>query len=245
MLGGAENTVADVMLIMRPRPEPFSIGKQAVTVLNTPVTFTAKTFSHSSTLKSSNGPRVTVVNRPALLTRMSSPPNLTFAAATAASTCWSLVTSMTAPKRRPSLDLHSAANSSLSRISPATTLQPRVNKPLASSSPIPDPAPVTKATLSLRSAIGSSRISNQIIMANTHTANYLIKQAFFQMKKARHRPAASVLPSESTGGAGRKSRKMPKEYEGCPLALPVILTEHVPSPDALPRNATKVCDALE
>jgi hypothetical protein len=114
---------------------------------NTPLTFTAKVRSNSSSPISIIGLLMWVV--PALLTRMSRPPNADSVSATAAAKSAFLVTS-----QRMAMALlpiaRAAAFAASTLMSASDTRAPSRANVSAMHLPMPDPAPVTKAVLPSR-----------------------------------------------------------------------------------------------
>src|SRR6185437_16248054 len=104
----------------------------------------------------SNSSSVTVINdwflcvTPALLTRMSTPPKASTAAATIASTSTRFVTSVVVATARPEPIASTHERAAAPLISATTTLAPSPANSSAMPRPKPDPPPVTIATLSLR-----------------------------------------------------------------------------------------------
>src|SRR5581483_2741192 len=140
-------------MMLPPRPEAYMRGRQARVVRKAPSRWIASSFFHSANGNSSSGWTIWM---PALLTRMSTPPNASATAAMPASTAASLVTSIATliawtPRLRSSPATASAASLLRSAIA---TFAPAWLYASAMALPIPLAAPVTTATLSL-SFIGS------------------------------------------------------------------------------------------
>ena len=134
------------MLITEPPPALRISGMAALVPRKTPLPLTSMMRSHSSSVQSSTMPLPTM---PALLTRMSSLPNLETAVATASRQSASLVTSSRTKTQSPPASLISASvrRPSSSRISPMTTFAPSRASILASAAPMPLAPPLTSATL--------------------------------------------------------------------------------------------------
>src|SRR5262245_13728763 len=134
-------------MMLPPDPCLYMCGSTARVVRNAPSRWIARSFFQSANGNCSSG---LTIWTPALLTRMSIFPNCCTVRATPASTCCSLVTSMTTPSALPappnSVAVASAAFWLRSAI---TTRAPSRTKVLAISLPMPLAAPVTMATLSL------------------------------------------------------------------------------------------------
>ena len=130
-------------------PRSETCGSAARAVCQAPIRLTSTTRFHSS--PGIVRAVVTVGGAiPALATAMSSPPKRSTTAATAASIPPSSVTSAPTPKARGPIRSAASRASSASRSSTATEA-PRRCSCRAVSKPIPRAAPVTSATLPLRS----------------------------------------------------------------------------------------------
>src|SRR5579864_2989902 len=133
--------------MMTPPPALRNTGTTAWQPRNTPLTLTAKARSNSSSPISSIGLLMWVV--PALLTRMSRPPNADSVSATAAAKSAFLVTSQAIAMALLPM-ARAAAFAASTLMSASVTRAPSRAKVSAMHLPMPDPAPVTRAVLPSR-----------------------------------------------------------------------------------------------
>src|SRR5439155_1297086 len=137
----------EAVFTITPPPRSFITGTANLQPRYTPRTLVAKTRSYSSSGSSQSG--VIRCEKPALLTRMSSPPKPDTASSIIAFTSAERETS--ARKKRaapPSLAIAEATRRPFSSFTSATTTRaPSRAKRVAIASPNPDPAPVTTAIL--------------------------------------------------------------------------------------------------
>src|SRR5581483_7536408 len=135
-------------MILPPRPDLYICGRQARVVRKAPSRWIASIFFQSASVNSSIGCTIWM---PALLTRISTPPNVATTAATPALTASSLQTSIATPIAWPSRELISLAVASAAALSRSAmaTLAPSRAKMGAISLPMPLAEPVTIADLPL------------------------------------------------------------------------------------------------
>src|SRR5712692_1531963 len=142
-------------MMLPPEPCLYIWRSAARVVRNAPSRWMLSSFFQSANGNSSIGATIWI---PALLTSTSILLNCSIVRATPASTCCSLVTSMTTPSALPAPPSSAAVASAAFWLRSAiTTRAPSRTKVLAISLPMPLAAPVTMATLSLRRMSGSFR----------------------------------------------------------------------------------------
>ena len=135
--------VADAVLMIEPPPRRAARGSAYLMPRKTPRRFTATRRSNRSSSVSSSGWCGAL--KPALLNTTSSRPNASTAAANIA--CTSAACETSACTAIASLPISAAADSSCPLTSAQTTLAPSSANSSAEARPMPDPAPVTTATL--------------------------------------------------------------------------------------------------
>jgi hypothetical protein len=132
--------------MIRPPPRSRMGPTTALAARKLPITLTSSTLRQSSASRSSNGPRVRPAKMPALLTRISTPPNECPVALTASASSGSEVTSATTPSASPPSFSTSATVAPGSDRSATTTLAPAAASPTQIARPMPMAPPVTSAT---------------------------------------------------------------------------------------------------
>src|SRR5579859_3711350 len=145
--------------MLPPRPARYMCGRQALVVRKAPSRWIASIFFHSAKGNASIGWTIWM---PALLTRMSTPPNSATTAAIPSLTAFSLLTSIATPIAAPlALRISPAVASAASSLRSAiATLAPSRAKRMAISLPMPLAAPVMMATLSLSFMLRSYRVDD-------------------------------------------------------------------------------------